>query len=300
MRARSSRRTFLLLPFLAPLRRRRARMSRTAGSNPAACSAFRAIMAATPNFARSGGTSPAGLAMRLAMRTVCRSPSSATAPVSPRRIRAPSRHVSSCSRMRRWPIRAADGSTMTSARRARASAWRVPTKRRRGSGSTTGRWRSPTAPIGRGSPRASSTLDLAFAPTHPLLLHGAAGYSRKGPAPGQASYYYSQPQLRRHGHDRARARADRGVRYRVARSRVVERGHGVGGDRLGLDRDQSRRWRSADGVPDAQPDGRNAVGRRDAARSRTEGSTYSPKRTCVSRLCVPGARPAPASRTRSR
>ncbi len=38
-------------------------------------------------------------------------------------------------------------------------------------------------------------LDLEFAPTHPLLLHGAAGYSRKGPAPGQASYYYSQPQL---------------------------------------------------------------------------------------------------------
>ena len=38
-------------------------------------------------------------------------------------------------------------------------------------------------------------LDLQFAPTQPLLLQGDAGYSRKGPAPAQASYYYSQPQL---------------------------------------------------------------------------------------------------------
>ncbi len=38
-------------------------------------------------------------------------------------------------------------------------------------------------------------LDLAFAPTQPILLHGDAGYSRKGRAPEQASHYYSQPQL---------------------------------------------------------------------------------------------------------
>jgi len=38
-------------------------------------------------------------------------------------------------------------------------------------------------------------LDLRFAPTQPPLPHGAAGYSRKGPAPAQASYYYSEPQL---------------------------------------------------------------------------------------------------------
>jgi predicted secreted hydrolase len=38
-------------------------------------------------------------------------------------------------------------------------------------------------------------LDLRFAPTQPLLLHGDAGYSRKGAAAVQASYYYSQPQL---------------------------------------------------------------------------------------------------------
>jgi predicted secreted hydrolase len=31
-----------------------------------------------------------------------------------------------------------------------------------------------------------------------VLLQGAAGFSRKGPAPAQASYYYSQPQLEVH------------------------------------------------------------------------------------------------------
>jgi predicted secreted hydrolase len=41
-------------------------------------------------------------------------------------------------------------------------------------------------------------FDLRFvaAPTQPLLLQGDAGYSRKGPQAAQASYYYSQPQLR--------------------------------------------------------------------------------------------------------
>ncbi len=39
-------------------------------------------------------------------------------------------------------------------------------------------------------------LDLEFTPTQPLLLQGEAGFSRKGPRPEQASYYYSEPQLR--------------------------------------------------------------------------------------------------------
>jgi predicted secreted hydrolase len=39
------------------------------------------------------------------------------------------------------------------------------------------------------------SLDLAFAPTQPVLLQGEAGYSRKGPDTRQASHYYSQPQL---------------------------------------------------------------------------------------------------------
>lgn len=39
-------------------------------------------------------------------------------------------------------------------------------------------------------------LDLVFTPTQPLLAHGDAGYSRKGGALSQASYYYSEPGLR--------------------------------------------------------------------------------------------------------
>ncbi|MBL8332583.1 MAG: carotenoid 1,2-hydratase [Rubrivivax sp.] len=39
------------------------------------------------------------------------------------------------------------------------------------------------------------SLDLALAPTQPLLLQGDAGFSRKGPEERQASHYYSLPQL---------------------------------------------------------------------------------------------------------
>ncbi len=39
------------------------------------------------------------------------------------------------------------------------------------------------------------TLEFDAQPTQPLLLQGEGGYSRKGPLPVQASYYYSQPQL---------------------------------------------------------------------------------------------------------
>jgi predicted secreted hydrolase len=38
-------------------------------------------------------------------------------------------------------------------------------------------------------------FDLAFTPTQPVMLNGDRGYSRKGPRPEQASYYYSMPQL---------------------------------------------------------------------------------------------------------
>ncbi|WP_043006308.1 lipocalin-like domain-containing protein [Comamonas testosteroni] len=40
------------------------------------------------------------------------------------------------------------------------------------------------------------TLDLEFDSTQPLLLQGSNGLSRKGPREEQASYYYSQPQLK--------------------------------------------------------------------------------------------------------
>ena len=45
------------------------------------------------------------------------------------------------------------------------------------------------------APEAGFTLDLTLQTRQPLLLQGDAGYSRKGAAPGQASHYYSQPQL---------------------------------------------------------------------------------------------------------
>ncbi|WP_425605853.1 lipocalin-like domain-containing protein [Paraburkholderia translucens] len=40
------------------------------------------------------------------------------------------------------------------------------------------------------------SLHLKLMPTQPPLIQGERGYSRKGPRPEQASYYYSQPQLR--------------------------------------------------------------------------------------------------------
>ena len=43
------------------------------------------------------------------------------------------------------------------------------------------------------------SLDLRFTPTQPVLLQGKAGLSRKGPEEAQASYYYSEPQLRTQG-----------------------------------------------------------------------------------------------------
>jgi len=38
-------------------------------------------------------------------------------------------------------------------------------------------------------------FELGFTPTQPPLLQGESGYSRKGPDPRSASYYYSLPQL---------------------------------------------------------------------------------------------------------
>ncbi|WNC94314.1 carotenoid 1,2-hydratase [Paraburkholderia sp. FT54] len=40
------------------------------------------------------------------------------------------------------------------------------------------------------------SLHLTLTPTQAPLLQGERGYSRKGPRPEQASYYYSEPQLR--------------------------------------------------------------------------------------------------------
>lgn len=45
-------------------------------------------------------------------------------------------------------------------------------------------------------PARDFSFSLALAPTQPLLLQGEDGFSRKGPKPEQASYYYSEPQLK--------------------------------------------------------------------------------------------------------
>jgi predicted secreted hydrolase len=39
------------------------------------------------------------------------------------------------------------------------------------------------------------SFSFILAPTQPVLVNGAGGYSRKGPLPDEASYYYSQPWL---------------------------------------------------------------------------------------------------------
>lgn len=48
-------------------------------------------------------------------------------------------------------------------------------------------------------PAGEFMLDLRFTPTQPVLLQGNAGLSRKGPNESQASYYYSEPQLKAQG-----------------------------------------------------------------------------------------------------
>lgn len=49
------------------------------------------------------------------------------------------------------------------------------------------------------SDSAGFALDLQSTATQPVLLQGEAGYSRKGPLPGLASHYYSEPQLQVQG-----------------------------------------------------------------------------------------------------
>jgi len=46
------------------------------------------------------------------------------------------------------------------------------------------------------APARGFDLNFVAVPTQPLLLQGDAGFSRKGPQAAQASFYYSQPQLR--------------------------------------------------------------------------------------------------------
>lgn len=59
-------------------------------------------------------------------------------------------------------------------------------------------WRLWRTPEGVWRTRAGGEefeLALTLTPTQPVLLQGEAGFSRKGPEPSQASWYYSLPQL---------------------------------------------------------------------------------------------------------
>jgi len=58
-------------------------------------------------------------------------------------------------------------------------------------------------------PARDFALELAFRATQPILLQGDRGYSRKGPLPAQASYYYSRPQLAVEGVVERGARTER-------------------------------------------------------------------------------------------
>ncbi len=75
--------------------------------------------------------------------------------------------------------------------------------RARGSGGARSRHRAARLAASAGrrrrlrarTPARDFALDLAFTPTQPIMVNGDRGYSRKGPRPEQASYYYSMPQL---------------------------------------------------------------------------------------------------------
>jgi len=56
-------------------------------------------------------------------------------------------------------------------------------------------WRSPDDRIHARIDHDDFGLDLLFAPPGPPVPQGDAGFSRKGPLPAQASWYYSRPQL---------------------------------------------------------------------------------------------------------
>jgi predicted secreted hydrolase len=72
-------------------------------------------------------------------------------------------------------------------------------------------WRLKRAADGRWATRVTAdgfALALAFKPSQPPLRQGQAGYSRKGPRPEEASYYYSIPHLRVTGSIRRRGRVE--------------------------------------------------------------------------------------------
>jgi predicted secreted hydrolase len=75
-------------------------------------------------------------------------------------------------------------------------------------------WRGADGVFRARVPGKAFSLELTLTPTQPPLLQGEAGYSRKGPKEGQASWYYSLPQLAVEG------RLVRGRRSEAVRGRA--------------------------------------------------------------------------------
>ncbi len=147
---------------------------------------------------------------------------------SPRTTRARSRRGRSCSRTRRWPIRAAAGCCTTSAPRARASGSPRRARTRPACGSATGRWQLADGALRRADrgarvrarPRVRADAGRAAAGRRRLLAQGpgrAAGELLLQPAAARGDRHASTVDGRRR----------RGHRHRLARPRVVERDHGA-------------------------------------------------------------------------
>jgi predicted secreted hydrolase len=108
-------------------------------------------------------------------------------------------------------------------------------------------WRLVRLQDGRFSAQIAArdfTLSLTFTPTQPPILQGVGGYSRKGPDPRSASYYYSLPQLATSGKiTRGRGSAEpvtgRAWLDREWSSRYLG-GEAVGWDWTGLNFDDGR------------------------------------------------------------
>jgi predicted secreted hydrolase len=102
-----------------------------------------------------------------------------------------------------------------------------------------------------------AAFDFSFTARDPPLLQGEAGYSRKGPVPLSASYYYSIPHLAVQGSLRHRGRIDRvmGVAWldHEWSSQYLDE-HAVGWDWVGINLDDGGaimlfRMRDRDGGP---------------------------------------------------
>ncbi|HLX01723.1 MAG TPA: carotenoid 1,2-hydratase, partial [Trinickia sp.] len=88
------------------------------------------------------------------------------------------------------------------------------------------------------------TFAFTLQPTQPVLVNGAGGYSRKGPRPGEASYYYSEPWLQvdgvltRGGHSsgsEAHVRGQAWLDHEWSSAQLAD--EAVGWDWIGIDLD---------------------------------------------------------------